>query len=76
MKLEIEIIVKDEEGDRIIVRNSSLSFESAEEALGKLERFVKRNFECPKCGFCDKYSCDNCEWCGTVPQEEPKKDEE
>lgn len=36
----IEIIVKHSDSDEVLVRSESLNFESAEEDLGKLERYA------------------------------------
>lgn len=38
---KIEIIVRDEDGE-IVCRGQSLSFEGAEEDLGKLEKYVEK----------------------------------
>jgi len=39
--IEISVMYKDEDGDTQIVNKESKSFESAEENLGKLERFLE-----------------------------------
>ena len=39
--MEIEIRVLDEDGE-VIIKRTALTFESAEEALGKLERYCKK----------------------------------
>jgi len=38
----IEIVVKHSDSEEVVVRGEALNFESAEEQLGKLERFVQR----------------------------------
>ena len=43
--IEIDIRVYDSDAEALIVRGSALTFESAEEELGKLERFVIREEE-------------------------------
>lgn len=40
MKIQIEVL--NEDTDEVVVRAECLSFESAGEELGKLERFVQR----------------------------------
>lgn len=40
-QIEISVIYDDEEGEEQTVKRESLTFESAEEALGKLQRFIK-----------------------------------
>lgn len=42
--MEIEIRILDEDGE-VIVQRTALSFESAEEDLGKLERFMEAKYK-------------------------------
>lgn len=41
--VEIEIIVRNPNTDEVIAKRTALSFEGAEEDLGKLERYVEKN---------------------------------
>lgn len=43
MKIIITVHYVDQDGDRQMVSKEGIGFESAEENLGKLERFVERN---------------------------------
>ena len=38
----IEIVVKNSDSEEVVIRGEALGFESAEEQLGKLERYVEK----------------------------------
>jgi len=41
--MQIEIIIKDDDG-KLLAKRIALGFETAEEDLGKLERFMQREY--------------------------------
>lgn len=41
-EVKIEIVITDKHSDEVIAKRTSTTFEGAEEALGKVERLIRR----------------------------------
>lgn len=57
--MKIQIIVVDD-NDEVLCKRESLSFESAGEDLGKLERFINSGNISHDCKLAEKGFCDVC----------------